>query len=220
MKVFITRNLGDDSILYSLENQVQIEGQSLLKFELIPFSDIPESDWIFFYSSQGVRFFSEGLNRIYKTLDSNVKIGVLGVGTKKTFQRTFDRVPDFVGSGNKDVSVSFYEKINGHILFVKAKDSLSSVERSLEDNRCSSLVVYRNEIDQDVIVPVADIAVITSPMNGIAFLNTKEAAKFQLVIAIGGTTFAKLQELDCPNLVQADSPSEEGIFKTIKERLR
>jgi len=61
--IFISRKLSKDSFFKTKleEAGFTIHGKSLLKFSAIPFQKTPKSDWIFFYSKNGVKFFFQRL---------------------------------------------------------------------------------------------------------------------------------------------------------------
>lgn len=211
MKVFITRKIKSNSPLNNVSGE--IEGHSLLSFNPIEFNAVPPSDWIFFYSSNGVRYFAQRLKALGIEISS--KIGVMGQGTASVFVSMFGRVPDFVGDGLKHSAIEFFNKEEGTILFVKGSNSLESVERYIDPQRTGELVVYTNEINSSAIIPDADIYVITSPMNAEAYMNVACCRFNTKIIAIGPTTNDKLIEKGFLLASMPDTPSEESIVTLI-----
>ncbi len=219
MKVFITRHIAQDSPLRLLSNKIELSGHSLLKIEPISFEKVPPSDWIFFYSSNGVRYFVEGFQQ-WKEYFKTVKVGVMGSGTASVFEKMTNFSPDFINNGDKQTAVEFFGKSSESILFVKGSNSLESVERYIEPERVNELIVYDNQADHTISIPDADIYILTSPMNAEVYMN-KACCRFNTkIIAIGQTTNNKLIEKGFLLASFPDTPSEEAIVLMLKEMVK
>ena len=212
MKVFITRNIKENSPLRSIN--VDMEGHSLLTFNQIEFDTFPETDWIFFYSANGVRFFAKQVK--YLGYKINAKIGVMGPGTASAYEALFGVLPDFVGDGLKDVAIEFFNSNNESILFVKGSNSLESVERFIDSSRFEELIVYSNEINKNATIPEADIYILTSPLNAQAYMDVSCCRFNTRIIAIGPSTNSRLMEKGFLLASVPDTPSEESIATLLK----
>jgi len=148
--IFISRDLSDNSRFYELEKQgYRIINKSLIRIEVIPFEIKITTDWIFFYSKNGIKnFFS---NAPY---NESCKYAVIGDASSIYFENQTGKKADFTGSGSTmEIAESLREICkNSSILFVKASNSLNSIENLIEDDAsvfCHSLVVYKNKKLED-----------------------------------------------------------------------
>lgn len=218
MKIFITREVKDNSPLMNLKDKVDIVGQSLLRITPVPFHILPKSDWVFFYSANGVRHLVEGVFNHNVYLNS-LKIGVMGDGTAKVLEELTGQKADFIGSGKSEDAVAFYKDLSETILFIKGKNSLESVERQLDPTKVEELIVYDNVINTEVEIPEADIYIMTSPLNVEAYM-TNAFCKFNTkIIAIGETTNAKLVEKGFLQASVPNTPTEEAIVSLLKDMI-
>ena len=111
-KVFISRNLTDDSVFKKLlENAgFQVFGASLIEFSAVPIHKIPKVDWVFFYSKNGVKYFFQGLRKSNIKIPENLKWATIGSETAKALASEF-KPPDFIGKGNGlDTASNFIKK--------------------------------------------------------------------------------------------------------------
>ena len=218
MKIFITRELASGSLFSRvLEAQgCRVEGCSLLTFSPEPFLEIPESDWIFFYSKQGARFFYEGL-RAAGLPEPQAKIAALGPGTDR-YLSTLGIQTAFAGSGKpQEVAQSFLRFARGsRVLFPRAAISVQSVRHQMDDRITAlDLIVYKNEIAPDAEPPDADLYVFTSPLNAEAFFqkvpNPLQKLENRQVVAIGASTAGRLSALGFRKAHLPASPVEADL---------
>lgn len=219
--VFITRPLSRKSVF---QNQLEaagftVNGISLLKFSAVSFDSIPSSDWIFFYSKNGVNFFFRGLKDKNLSLPNQVRWGVMGKGTADALLKKVSQV-DFIGHGNiLQTATEFLTRARGQIvLFPQASNSRQTIQRLLEDNITQKdLIVYHNEPKKQVNIPDCNILVFTSPMNVKAYFKDRVLFDDQKVFAIGRTTAKTLVSIGIEDFNIAEEPTEEALVKVILE---
>ena len=215
-RVFISRSLDSDSPLLELSDKCEIIGQSLIKFTPVSFSFNFDGKWLFFYSSNGIRYFYNGLNDNQRKAIQNYKIGVMGQGSSEVFYELFGKLPELIHNGILEETVETLTKNEESILFIKAQNSLSTVEKYIDPLLTEELFVYNNEPNHEVIIPDADIYIMTSPMNAEIYMK-RACCRFNTkIIAIGETTNKKLMEYGFLLASIADQPNEENILKLLK----
>jgi len=221
--IFISRNLTSTSV-FKKELEAAgftIHGLSLLKFSAITISRIPKSDWIFFYSKNGVKFFFQGLKKAGKKIPK-VKWGAIGKGTGKILQTKIEKV-DFTGDGNTLRTASDFLKIaqGKTVLFPQAQHSRKTIQKLLNTHIVSKeLVVYKNEVKKQFSIPDCEILVFTSPMNAKAYFEKKKLFNDQKVFALGRTTAKTLVGLGIEDFNVAEEPSEKALVKGILELIK
>jgi uroporphyrinogen-III synthase len=223
-KVFISRELSADSIFLAhfREMKHQLFAQSLIEFKAIPFSEIPKTDWIFFYSKTAVRFFFEGLSKTNASNKVQAKIACMGKATAKAIEQK-DLVVDFHGSGipkeTAELFLNFSE--NKTVLFPRAMHSKKSIQKQLKGKIIAhDLIVYDNQPKIDFDIPKCDILIFTSPMNAQVYYSKYLAKTNQALIALGKTTAKALRKLGLDNIIISETPSEEGMWETVKDILK
>ncbi len=219
--IFISRNLTSTSI-FKKELEAAgftIHGLSLLKFSALAVNRIPKSDWIFFYSKNGVKFFFQGLQKAGKKIP-NVKWAAIGKGTGKALQTKVQQV-DFIGDGNTLKTASDFLKLaqGKTILFPQAQHSRKTIQNLLDTNIISKeIVVYKNEAKKQFNIPDCKILVFTSPMNAKAYFEKHELFDDQKIFALGRTTAKTLVGLGIEDFNVAEEPSEEALVREILEQ--
>lgn len=215
--VFISRETGQDSPFRQiLEAQNwRVTGFPLINFTPIPLPTAPpEADWIFFSSSQAVRFFFKAYPNAPL---SQFRWAALGPGTASVLNSQIPLV-DFIGNGDpQNASNSFFEVCkNTTVLFPEALNGRHSVQKFLgEKISAVSLPVYENHPMPNPPELIQSVLVFTSPMNARAYFNTHPLRKTQYVVAIGRTTAQQLKELGILKIHTAAQPSESELAKTI-----
>ena len=217
--VFITRSLSSGSVFQTKLEAAGfvVKGISLLKFSAISFNKIPPSDWIFFYSKNGVKFFFKGMEEANLNVAEHMRWGAMGKGTAEVLAKKVTQI-DFIGQGNiLQTATDFLARANGQIiLFPQATNSRQTIQRILEDNIIQKdLIVYRNEPKKRLNIPDADILVFTSPMNVKAYFKDKVLFDDQKVFAIGRTTAKALVSIGIEEFNIAAEPSEEALVEVI-----
>lgn len=217
-KVFISRELSAESTFTQQLQQAGFEviGESLVAFQGVPFSYLPQTDWIFFYSKQAIHFFFEGLQKI--GLKPNAKLAVFGKGTAKALEEAWYQA-DFVGTGKPPHTAAMFALLakGQKVLFPRAANSLLTIQKLLSDQiEAVDLVVYDNYPRSDFELPVCDWLVFTSPLNAAAYVAKYVIKPGQRVAAIGATTAQALQHLGIFDIKIAEEPSEMAMAHLIR----
>lgn len=223
ISLFVSRHLENDSPIVDFcdEQNIIVHHESLLSFSSVSFFNVPDGDWLFFYSKSGVTFFlsqfddQQGL--------STYKIACYGPSTAKRWKELTNREVEFIGNGKpKDVPTDFRTVIgkNETVVFVRAKHSKMSVQKAIEnDIRCVDIIAYENnrrgeiELDDNY-----DVVMLTSPMNADAFLEACPHFNGKIV-TLGTTTSDHLQSKYGHSSVPATEITESGMLEKLKEIL-
>jgi len=218
LSVFISRKLLPDSRLRAyLESEgIEFNSQSLIEFSSVAF-ELPNTDWIFFYSQKGVEYFLQQMEDL--TMISNYKVGIFGSRTAKYFFSKTSKEVDFIGNAiAKDVSVEFRSELKSEsVCFICGEKSLRSVQKSWGNSaKSEEVIVYSQSIKSTETLKEYDIAVMTSPLNVRGFIDNSGQARHY--IAIGRTTAGSL-ELSNATIDIAEDPSEDGLLASLKSYL-
>jgi len=215
-KVFISRSLEDESPFRSALHgyNVQIRDELLIQFSPIAYNQ-PQSDWIFFYSRTGVKFFIENGGDL-----TEKKIGTFGPQTALFFEHYTDIKPDFIGSGEKyDVTERLSQILKkSSCLFVIGKNSLRSVQSIRNSSSDLEVIVYDNKPKEEFNIDPPDIAVFTSPMAARTYFK-KYPKRNHSNLAIGQTTLTELLKLNRINSVKSEKASEYSLAQKVIEKL-
>ncbi len=229
-KIFITRDLEGDANLVEelLKNDLLIHGKSLIEFTRLPFTKVPESDWIFFYSKQGIRHYFDGLDdpacwtgvrmgmpRKVKQL----KYATFGKGSARFLENYRNIIPEFEGTGKAETTAkAFLKKAkNQKVLFVRGENSLQSIQQLLKEEKVNQIdfVVYDNQPMTEFSVPQCHYLLFTSPLNAQAYYQRYTIKKWQKVFAIGETTAEALLSLGLENIQVASTPSISTMIELV-----
>ena len=185
--VFITSDISPEDNFSSaiMAKGFALSGQSLIRFEKTEVV-LPDCDWIFFTSKNGVQFFLGGSQKI----SSDIKIAAYGNETAKAI-RDAGYTVDFTGTGDAESTAT--EFIKGvrekRIVFLQAVHAENTLREAIgKFNTVTKLGAYNNEPVNNAVLPYYDILVFTSPMNARAFLSANTITGDQKIIAIGTTT--------------------------------
>lgn len=212
--IFISRKLKKNSpFRQALEGSaVSIIDQSLVAFQPIPFDDFPTTDWLFFYSKNGVKYFLEQLDK--NQHHQLPKIGTIGRGTAEYLKENYDLVADFVGTGNPvETAAAFHAVLEQEtVLFIQAKHSKQSIQQLLPATAFTqNLVVYDNTPSLDFDIPTVDILVFTSPLNVLTYFGKYNLQSYQKVVAIGTSTRHALVQIGITDIITAATPHEQSL---------
>lgn len=219
--LFISRSLDEDSPFHAFAKQegLVLHAQSLLEFTPVQFSQLPTSDWLFFYSPKGVRFFFRQLANLGKKVTT--PIATIGLGTLNALKE-FGKSADFAGNGHPEqVAEAFAHLAQGkRVLFIRAQHSRKSVQTLIADRVESlDLVVYANMTKTAFTIPPTDYLVFTSPLNVKAYAEKYSFANAKAIIAIGATTARALSQVGAAEVIVAKQPSENALVYALKEVL-
>lgn len=220
MKVFITRDLEATDFFKTTLEKVgfSVFGQSLVVFSAVHFEAIPDGDWLFFYSKNGVRFFFDNLKKGFNSLIYPKKIATIGTGTADFLIQHYKIQPDFIGTGEPLQTAKTFAQIaaNKTVIFPRAKHSKKSIQQQLgKVIIAKDLIVYENKPIENWISVEASIVVLTSPMNAQVYFDSIDCKTKQTVISIGNTTAKALQKLGVENVIIAKNPSKKGLVDAV-----
>ena len=214
--IFISRNLSDRSILTKTLRAYgyQVYGDSMVNFEGINITTIPDCDWIFFSSKNGVRFFFEQ----NPVLPMDVKFAAIGAATCEAILQ-HHQVPSFRGEGASigKIAATFAKKARGkRVLFPQAVNSMRSIQKKVMDHlEVIDLKVYNNAPTPIFTVPHCEVLVFTSPMKVELYFEKYDFHPTQTIVAIGNSTAKKLTESRFSNVVIPEEPGELFLLNEI-----
>ena len=214
--VLITRDLDSNSFFKNVleGNGYRVQGASFIETAKVKFTNVPATDWVFFSSSNAVRFFFDQQPQ----LNPKTKFAVIGNGTEHELKK-YNKNAAFTGLNNdtKIIGKKFAKAVGTEkVLFPQAKGGLRTVQQqfSTADN-VFDLAVYETIKKEDVTVNDAELIVFTSPSNVESFFEKKKISAGQKVIAIGKSTEKKLKELGVTNSFLPASFDEVGLAEAI-----
>ena len=195
--IFITRDVKSSDFFSSLldQNGYKLHSSSLIQFEkaAIDSAKIPETDWIFFSSKNGVQFFFEQC----PTLKSSVKVACIGSATNTELLKKGVKA-DFIGDSSDTATISEdFKKIvgNDRVLFPQSDISMRTAQKHLNDSQVENLIVYRTTEATNVSIPEnIDIVVFTSPSNVRSYFHMNQTKENPKYIAIGQSTGNELKK--------------------------
>jgi len=221
MRIFISRELQDDSPVrtFAQNGQHFLQAESLVAFEPVAIGDLPDSDWIFFYSRRGVQFFVQQLRAAGIPFPEKRKLAVMGDGTAKQLKKQ-GRSPDFAGNGNPDTVAAAFGDLaqQQRVLFPRAVNSRMSIQELIRHKvDVIDLKVYNNlpREDFDLQFPF-DVFLFTSPMNVEAFFRRyPDVDPAQRFVGIGKPTCESLRAQGV-KVIQAPMASEKGLLAVMQ----
>ena len=237
--VWITRRLAEKSPFREALTHapLAIVDIPLLAFEAVPFDAVPKADWLFFYSSNGVRFFLE--SEAGKQAHPYYKLACMGGGTAAAL-REQGLEPYFVGSGApQEVAAQFFDVLqNEQVVFIHARQSRHSVQNWLQENTprhpyrrgnatsppepetetSQNLVVYDNAVFTPLETPLAApaILVVTSPLSWQGYQQTGLSMP-EHILVMGNTTAQALQKDGVTDFFMPDESTEAALAKKVLE---
>lgn len=210
-KIFISRSVKPSSPISDVTKDHILLSQSLIEFSALDFEE-PNADWIFFYSRNGVKyFFKNGNYELYPYLWA-----CMSKGTAEELSHYITDI-SFIGNGSPDeVAKSYLNFIQPKDVtcYVRAEQSLDSINKRLAKDSDFSIPVYSNQMSQKVPTEDFDILIFTSPMNVDAWFQVRKYSDEQ-IIAIGNTTANHLKDYGIINVRVAKSPSESAIAESL-----
>ena len=211
-KVFISRELGLDSPFKNLLDldKIEITDKSLIDFSPMGFSDV-KSEWIFFYSKTGVKFYLRNKDKM-----PHPRIATFGPATAEYFYSKTGQHVDYIGRGIRyDVAKMFSKQENFQsCLFVVGKNSLRSIQKILREESHQEVVVYNNTPKKSFVIDNPAVAVFTSPM-AVKCYYDKYNSRNHANISIGESTAKALQEARKEVTMVAKIPTEKYLVQAL-----
>jgi len=211
--IYISSDIAPGSPLLQLKKDFLFEAESLISFKAIPFVWQGEGSCLFFYSKNGVKYFFEQAPKI----DPEIKLAAMGRGTAKLIEAQGYQCA-FTGNGNvKKIAEDFYTFAKDDTtIFVKAKQSLSSIQKLLKNKiKEGSLVVYNNLPKETISEKDHDLLIFTSPLNVQSYCEKFAIKAHQKLIAIGSRTAKALVVYTDKKIALPAESTEHGILELI-----
>ncbi len=198
-----------------LKDQIEILDESLLDFEPVAFKALPVTDWLFFYSQQGVYHFFEQ----WKGAPLWKNLAAFGPKTGSMLREKGHCV-SFTGDGVAENTARGFLLVGRQtkVTFIRANHSRKSLQQLLE-NDCliSDLVVYNNEPRNSLEIPFCNMLIFTSPLNVSSYFNQNPVRENQKIIAIGNTTLEFIRGLGIQDVAVPEHPTEEALAQLLKK---
>lgn len=209
MKIFISRNLDDNSIFSDLLSQhAEIIDRSLINFEAIPLPDALKQQVLFFYSKNSIDFYFDQ----YESRKDQL-YAVMGSASAKHLFKKIQREADFIGVQDlSDTAAAFNAFAQDRtVCFVGANHSNDTIRKlSGGAENYDFTAVYNNDPIKNIEIESCDIYVFTSPMNVRTFFENN-STKDKMVISIGPSTVQALNEFGLKNITLSEEPSERHL---------
>ena len=212
--IFISRKIHPSSVIRHFTDEYghQLHDVSLIEFTSVGFH-LPKTDWLFFYSQQGVKHF---FTQIDPSRIKNKKIICFGNKTAESCSRFTDVFASANASVDRALELIDKIPIGDQITFICGAHSLRSVHQKIKDTPVNECIVYSQSLKSVRINNDYDFALLTSPMNVESFFKNEGGAKNY--VAIGSTTESAL--LKYVNKVSlASQPSEEEMLHVVQQLL-
>ncbi len=212
---YISRDLQVQSAFRQIleAHGVVVEEQSLIHFEPVLFTEVPDAEWVFFYSSRAVRFF---LGNLPYPLPVQVRLACIGPSTAQVAASLGYEVA-FTGTGEPDaVAEAFVKVASGQrVLFPRARYSRQSVQNRLGSALKSiDLIVYDNQPASDFPLRRSEVLVFTSPLNAKTYLSRYKTLPGQELVAIGAPTASACRGFG-KEPVLASAPNERALAQAV-----
>jgi len=215
--LLITRDLPSKSAYFSWAQKNRFGVIHLPFIKLNPISNlvIPDTDWIFFSSPNGVRIYLENYSLKAK------KIAALSTGTADQLDR-LGISQDFIGDNRKspaEIGKEFLSQVEPGktILFPLSDISKKNVSSQFTTHKIIELVTYETILDKKKIEVPLDIILFTSPSNVCGFLAKNQIAGSTKIIAIGKTTEKELNNFGFKEVHLPKSTNEKDIIILLDE---
>jgi uroporphyrinogen-III synthase len=183
----------------------------------VTIKDVPATDWIFFYSRNGIKYFFQ--SQAYHT---DNQYAVMGPASANTFYEITGRSPKYTGNGVPgDVAHNFLTYEQGRsILFVKAQQSSNSVKELLNnDMDCQDIVAYKNVIKDSIDIPECSHLVFTSSMNAQGYFQ-KYPYNNEKLYAIGHSTALTIKEIIGKDAAVSENATERSLYQLVHQDLQ
>ena len=213
--LFISKDLVDvpELALFCREHSIELNAQSLITFQAVPFQIVNKSDCVFFSSPRAVEFFLSNIQ-----LRKNQLIAVAGDATKRQVELygyNVHFIPKNSGLTNES-STEFTEWLGAKtVLFPISNLSKKSYSNKLNPHQVEFITVYET-IHLEKHVTECDCYIFTSPSNIDAYLKTNKIPKNKTIITFGESTNARILEEGINNCIMLEKSSTAAIIETLK----
>jgi uroporphyrinogen III methyltransferase/synthase len=192
-------------------------------------------DWLVFSSTNGVRRFFDAFFALYKDARSlgGVRIAAVGPGTQaaiESYRFAVDLVPErHIAEGLLETFQNEHSIDSQTVLWVRPENARPVLVDGLKEQNAivDECIAYRIEAEKDDPTGAAE-RLSEEGADMITFTSSSTAKYFHdlglpwpadcVAISIGPITTAKLKELGCDQLIEAESHSIEGIVAAIVDQ--
>lgn len=214
-KCFITNDLlGIDLSPYA--HALEVWGKSLVEIKSVSFKrPLPDYDWVFFYSKNGVKYFIDQLNEWELSQFQTAHIGTIGFQTAAYLNENYGLTADYVYDSKNDALLK--QTLNGaQVLFPQGIHSRKTVEKLLSKDNCLPIVVYDNAPALHyTIEQTPQIVIVTSPMNADAVIFNSILSANTIVVTLGTTTSKHLMDVYGVASCYPDEPSIDAALELV-----
>jgi uroporphyrinogen-III synthase len=214
--VFISRTATPAGPLHKFcaANNLRLVDQSLLAFKgVCPDEEPVQTDVIFFTSPRSVRFYFTYFKY------NNELLASIGESTANELKK-YNLTADFIGtaaSNPNQVAREFKAWLgNRTVLFPQSQRSNRTMQRELNSNQYSDLVVYETHLESIKFKEPPNYLVFTSPSNAESYLLSNEITNDQFVLSFGTTTADYLTRNGIKNNYLKE-PTEEAVVLEMKK---
>jgi uroporphyrinogen-III synthase len=216
-RIFISRAIKPNTAWaeWAISEGHQVHGVSCIQTQPISFQKIQKTDWIFFSSSEGARYYFS------QCAHEQEKIAAMGPGTAETLKQLGIAV-DWMGSASDPLQVAqaFRKQLSpaASVLFPQSAQTKNSIAPHLSDIVTHHVTVY-DTCPQIVPTQYADIWIFSSPSNVMAYQQQHGLDSLSSYIAYGPTTALVMQQLGLKNIITLEQVTDQTIIEAIKESL-
>lgn len=215
-KIFISRDERKNDVFVNClkSHKYKVFSKTLIDTKIIKIRPFPKTEWIFFSSKNGVKYFFEQNPQLLP----NVKFGCIGKATSAEL-RAQGKKADFIGysTDSKLTGKQFASRIGSKkVLFPQAKGSLRTIQQQFTyKEQIIDLPVYETIKQNEELIPDVDILVFTSPSNVEAFLEKNKIKENQKIVAMGDATANALREKGFKANAMPPSFDDIGLLKAV-----
>lgn len=214
VSVYITRDLRENDFFSQVlkANGCDVHGLALIDTQRIIAKKIPQADWIFFSSKNGVKHFLAQTK-----IEPGQKLAAVGKGTSDELRKHNLRADFIGGTADTRIIAKQFGAIAGRsiVLFPQAKGSMKTVQQQLPLAKVIDLTVYETLSRPAKDIPACDVMVFTSPSNVEAFFASNKISKTQKVVAMGHATGSTLKEKGIVSFVTPGTFDDAGLVRVV-----
>ncbi len=214
VSVYITRDLRENDFFSQVlkANGCDVHGLALIDTQRIIAKKIPQADWIFFSSKNGVKHFLAQTK-----VEPGQKLAAVGKGTSDELRKHNLRADFIGGTADTRIIAKQFGAVCGRstVLFPQAKGSMKTVQQQLPTAKVIDLTVYETLTRPAKDIPTCDVLVFTSPSNVEAYFASNTISKTQKVVAMGHATGSTLKEKGIVSFVTPGTFDDAGLVRAV-----
>ncbi len=202
LPIFISSTVAKNSYIANVaqRNDWKLQAQTLLTLTAIEAPIIEDYDAVYFTSKKGVDFFLAQ----HPTACIDKVVACFGTETQSHLKKY--GIESVIINAKETKELAAFNRLK--IMFPQAKNSMKTAQKIVASVATSiDLVVYDNQASTDNKVQPHDIALLTSPLNVVAYFEQKIRAT--AYIAIGNSTAEALRNQGIEQCFVCTTPAEE-----------